>query len=95
MKPKTFKIFVALSMGITLTAAILSLIGGAITGFYPAMIVLWMIALVPIGSELYSKKMNTGSGNFTALAVINLLCILVVLWMSFVITIDRIIPNFN
>lgn len=98
MKPHVFKIIVALSMGITATAAILGLIALVITGFYPAIIPLSLIPFIPIGSERYAKRTVGESSDFqrtyyTTFAMLNLLAILVVLWLSFVITIERIIPN--
>ena len=49
-------------------------------------------------SKSYLKK-TIGSSNdtqgkyFTPLTILNLLTILIVLWMTFVIMIDRVIPN--
>jgi hypothetical protein len=81
-----------------MSAAALSLIGFAITGFYPGMIVLLLLTLIPIASFFYSKRVNIKSdvfpGNiYVALSIVNLLVIFVVIWMSFVIMIDRVIPN--
>jgi uncharacterized BrkB/YihY/UPF0761 family membrane protein len=82
-------------MGLTITAAILSIIGFTITGFYPGIIVLFLVVLIPIASKSYAKKINTKSNdfekhNYTALIIINILSILVVLWMTFVILVDRV-----
>jgi hypothetical protein len=60
--------------------------------------VLLLVALIPIASGVYAKKFMSKSNGFrgnyyTTLTMINLLSILVVLWMSFVIMIDRVIPN--
>lgn len=98
METKTFKVVTSVSMVLTLTAAILSIIGITITGLYPAIFVLLLVALIPIASKFYAKKISSKSNrsqrNYsTALAIINLLLILVILWMTFVIMIDRVIPN--
>ena len=85
-------------MALTLMVAVLSIIGVAITGLYPGIIVLLFVALIPIATKFYAKKIISKSNGFkrnyyTTLTVINLLSILVVLWMTFVIMIDRVIPN--
>jgi uncharacterized membrane protein len=95
---KTFSVVTTASMVLALAAAILSLIGIAITGIYPGIIVLLIVALIPLSSKLYAKKIIGRSNNFrrnyyTAFTMINLLLILVVLWMTFVIVIDRVFPN--
>jgi uncharacterized membrane protein len=97
MGSKTFSIVTSLAMVLTLTAAALSIIGIAITGFYPGIIVLFLVALIPIASKFYAKKISNKSNDFqrnyyTILTIINLLSILVVLWMTFVILIDRVFP---
>ena len=56
METKTFRVITLISLILTLTAAILSIVGIAITGFYPGIIVLSLIALIPIGSSFYAKK---------------------------------------
>jgi hypothetical protein len=96
MGTKTFNVVTSISMGVTLTVALLSIIGIAITGFYPGIIVLFLVALIPIASKFYAKKMSSKPNDFhrnyyTALTIINLLSILVVLWMTFVIVHDRIL----
>ena len=99
MKTKTFSAVTSISIILTLAAAILSIIGIAITGLYPGIIVLLLVALIPIASKVYAKKI-TGKRNdvqrnyYTTFTVINFLLILVVLWMSFVILIDRVFPAF-
>jgi hypothetical protein len=85
-------------MVLTLTAAILSVIGIAITGLYPGIIVLLFVALVPIASKFYAKKINGKSSDFQKryfriLTIINLLLILVVFWMTFVIVHDRVLHD--
>jgi hypothetical protein len=84
-------------MMLTLTVAALSIIGIAITGLYPGIIVLLLVALIPMASRFYSKKIIGKSNDFqrnyyTTLTIINLLSILVVLWMTFVILVDRVFP---
>jgi len=95
METKTFSIVTSISMVLTLTVAALSIIGVAITGLYPGIIVLFLVALIPIVSMFYAKKINCKSNDFqknyyTTLTIINLLSILVVLWMTFVILVDRV-----
>ena len=85
-------------MLLTLTAAILSIIGITITGLYPGIIVLLLAALIPIASKFYAKKMINKSKDFqknyyTILTIINLLTILVVVWMTFVIVHDRVLHD--
>jgi hypothetical protein len=98
METKTFSVVTSISMVLTLAAAALSIVGIAITGLYPAIVVLLLVALIPIASKFYSKKIISKSNDFqrnyyTTLTIINLLSILVVLWMTFVIMIDRVFPN--
>lgn len=96
MGTKTFRGITSTSAAISLTAAILSIIGIIKTGFYPAIIVLFLLALIPLASKFYTKKIvnKTGSLNkdyYTILAIINLLSIVIVLWIAFVIVHDRIL----
>ena len=98
MGPKTFRVVSAVSMALTLTVAVLSIIGVAITGIYPGIIVLLLVALIPIASRFYAKKIVSKSNDFqrnyyTTLTIINLLSILVVLWMTFVIVHDRVLHD--
>jgi uncharacterized membrane protein len=95
---KAFRVVTSIAMGLTLTVAVLSIIGIAYTGFYPGIIVLLLVALVPIASKWYAKKSITkthgSKGGFVTLfTIINLLTILVVLWMTFVIVHDRIFQD--
>jgi hypothetical protein len=92
---KIFSFVTRISMILTLTVAAASVIGVAITGFYPGIIVLLLLTLIPIGSNFYAKitirKSNIFQRNYyTVLTIINLLTILVVLWMTFVILVDRV-----
>lgn len=92
---KTFRIVTSLSMVLILTVAALSVIGIAITGLYPGIIVLFLLALIPIASKYYAKKIIGKSNDFqrnyySTLTIINLLSILVALWMTFVILVDRV-----
>ena len=85
-------------MILTLTVAAASVVGVAITGFYPGIIVLLLLTLIPITSNFYTKiiisKSNAFQRNYyTTLTIINLLTILVVLWMTFVILVDRVFGN--
>ena len=95
MGTKTFGIVTSISMVLALSVAVLSIIGIAITGLYPGIIVLLLVALIPIASKFYAKKIINKSNDFqrnyyTTLTIINLLSILVVLWMTFVIVHDRV-----
>ncbi len=44
-------------MVLAITVAALSIIGLGVTGFYPAIIVLLLVARVPIASRIYPKKL--------------------------------------
>jgi uncharacterized membrane protein len=95
---KTCSVVTSISMGLTLTVAVLSIIGIAITGFYPGITVLLLLAFIPIASKLYAKKRITKPKDFqenyyTALTIMNVLTILVVLWMTFVIVHDRVLND--
>jgi hypothetical protein len=98
METKIFRVVTSISMILTLTVATLSIIGVAITGLYPGIIVLSLVALIPIASKFYAKKIISKSNYFqknyyTTLTIINLLSILVVLWMTFVIVHDRVLHD--
>jgi uncharacterized membrane protein len=98
MKTKTFNSITSVAMTLTLTAAMLSCIGIAITGFYPGIVVLLALVIVPIASKYYAKKNNNKpnalqSNFYTPLTIINLLTIFVVLWMAFVIVHDRVLQD--
>ena len=95
---KTFRVVTSISMALAITAAVLSIIGITITGLYPGIFVLFLVALIAIASRFYAKKITGRSNDFqksyyTTLTIINLLIILVVLWMSFVILHDRVLQN--
>jgi 4-hydroxybenzoate polyprenyltransferase len=95
METKTFSVVTSISMVFIFTVAALSIIGVAITGLYPGIIVLLILALIPIASKVYAKKIISKPNDFQrkyfkAFTIINLLSILVVLWMSFVILVDRV-----
>lgn len=95
MEMKTFNIVTSISMILILSVVALSIIGVAITGLYPGIIVLFLVALIPIASKYYVKKIISKSNDFQrnyfiTLTIINLLSILVVLWMTFVILVDRV-----
>lgn len=98
MGAKTFSVVTSISMVVTLTAAVLSIIGISITGIYPGIFVLCLVALIPAASKFYAKN-STGKPNnfkrnyYTTLTIINLLSIIVVLWMTFVIVHDRVLND--
>ena len=84
-----------ISMILTITVAVASVIGVAITGLYPGIIVFLLLTLIPIASNFYAKiiigKSNVFQRNYyITLIVTNLLTMLVVLWMTFVILVDRV-----
>ena len=98
MQAKTFSVVTTISMALAVTVAVLSIIGVTVTGFYPGIIVLSLVALITIASRVYAKKIISRSGDFqrsyfTTLTIINLLLILVVLWMTFVIVHDRVLGD--
>src|SRR4051794_28814631 len=98
METKTFRIITSISMVLAVTVAVLSIIGVTITGFYPGIIVLMLVAMIPIASKFYAKKINSKSSGFqrnyyTTLTIVNLLAILIVLWMTFVIVHDRVLHD--
>lgn len=98
MKTKTFSVVTTLSMIMAFTAAALSIVGSTITGFYPGMIVLLFVALIPVASRLYAKKITGRSqayqkNYYTTCTIINLLLVVVVLWMAFVIVHDRVLQD--
>jgi hypothetical protein len=92
---KIRKVVTLISMILTFMAAAVSIAGVGITGFYPGIIVFLLLTLIPITSIIYTKKIvirsNTIQRNyFMIMIVTNLLTILVVLWMTFVILVDRV-----
>lgn len=98
MKTKTFGIVTSISMIFALVVAALSIMGIAFTGLYPGIIILLLLALIPIASRYYAKKIISKSGDFQRnyfkiLTIINLLLILVLLWMTFVIVHDRVLKD--
>ena len=98
METKTFGVVTTISLVLAVTAAIVSIIGIAVTGLYPGIVVLFFVALIPIASKFYAKKIIGRPNDFqrkyyTMLTVINLLLILVVLWMTFVIVHDRVLKD--
>jgi hypothetical protein len=98
MEPKTFNIVTSIAMALSLTVAIFSIIGISFTGFYPGIIVLFFVALIPIASKFFAKKIINKTNAFkrkyyTTLTIINILSIVIVLWMTFVIVHDRILND--
>lgn len=78
-----------------ITAAVVSAMGTVFTGLYPGVPVLAILALIPVLSRLYSKKIDAGSHSFKRnyyliFTAVNLLVTLVGLWMAFVILVDRV-----
>jgi hypothetical protein len=98
MGTKTFNTITSISIALTTILAVLSIIGIAITGFYPGIIVLLIVPFIPIASKLYAKKILSKNNDFqrnyhTTFTIINLLLILIVLWMTFVILHDRVLHD--
>lgn len=98
METKTFNVVTSLSMVLALAAAVFSIVGIAITGLYPGIAVLVFIAMIPVASRLYAKKITGKSNGFQRnyyklLTIINLLSILVIIWMTFVIVHDRVLHD--
>jgi uncharacterized membrane protein len=98
METKTYRVVTSMSMILTFVAAAASIIGVAITGFYPGIIVLLLLTLIPILSKCYAKIISRKSNIFQrnyylTLTIINLLTILVVLWMTLVIVHDRVLHD--
>ncbi len=95
---KTFKFISGISLGITLLAAVLSVVSFFIYGFYPALVALWLLPLIPIFSRRYVKKVNSRTDgsrkkSFIGLTILNGFIILVELWMAFVIVHDRVLGD--
>jgi hypothetical protein len=98
METRTFNIVTSISLVLTLAVSALSIVGIAVTGFYPGIIVLSLVTLIPIASKFYARQnINKSNGSqrnyYTILTIINLLSILVVLWMTFVIVHDRVLHD--
>jgi len=95
---KIFRVVTLIAKILTLSVAVSCVIGVAITGFYPGIIVLLLLTLIPILSNLCAKKVLTKTKVFQkifflSLIVINFLTMLVVFWMTFVILVDRVFAN--
>jgi hypothetical protein len=95
---KIFRVIAFVAMILTLTVTSLSVIGMSITGFYLGIIVFLLMSLISTASYFYAKQVVSKSNLFQrnyyrVFTVINLLSILVVLWMTFVILIDRVFPK--
>lgn len=81
-------------MLLAVVAVLLSIIGVVLTGLYPGIFVLFLIALIPFSSRLYVNRMvSAGNVPMAALIILNVLAILVMLWMSFVIVHDRVLQD--
>jgi hypothetical protein len=94
---KLFRTITLISRVITIAIAAISVVGIVITGFYPGIIVLILVTLIPVLSGFYSKRIIGKSiafqrNYFIAFSIINLLLILIVTFMSFVILVDRVFP---
>lgn len=97
---KTFKVITSIARVFSLLGFALGVVGAVMTGLYPGFLVLIGLAIIPLASRSYVKQkieVNTGASmqNHWLLTGLNFLVILVVIWMSFVILIDRVIPAFE
>lgn len=98
MGPKTFNVISLVAMILAITTSTLSIIGIAVTGYYPGIGVLSFLAVIPIASRFYAKRIINRSNSFhrkyyTTLTIINFLLIFVVLMMTFVIVHDRVLKD--
>jgi len=96
LETKTFRVVTTISLVVVLTVAALSIIGVLITGLYPGIFVLLLVAMIPIASKFYSRQIINKSNSFQrtffrTFTILNLLSIVVVLWMTFVILVDRVL----
>jgi len=97
MKPITFRVVTTISIAMTIIIAAFSIIGTAITGFYPGIVVFLAAALIPVTSCFYERKIIKRSDTFQrnyymTFTIINLLIILLFIYMTFVILVDRVFP---
>jgi hypothetical protein len=97
-KRKSFRTLTTLTLVLSIAAALFSLMAIVISGCYPANIVLILLPLIPLASKQYTKKISRKPSDLQrkyliALAIINLLTILALLWMTFVIATDRVIAT--
>jgi len=98
MQTRTFSTVTSISIALALTAAVLSIIGIAITGVYPGIVVLLLLALISVGSKVYAGRIDSKPNGYqknyyTTFTIVNLISILVVLWMTFVIVHDRVLKD--
>lgn len=98
MKTNTFRVVTSISTVLALTAAVFSLVGIPLTGLYPGIIVLWMVALTALFTKLSASKIGDRTPRYQRnyyriFTVINFLLILVTLWMAFVILHDRVLQD--
>lgn len=95
---KAFNVITSIARVFSLLALALGIVAAVMTGLYPGFLVLIGLAIMPLASRSYVKQkieMNA-EGNkepHWLLAGLNFLVILAVIWMSFVILIDRVIPG--
>lgn len=97
---KIFRMITSIARVFSLLAFALGVVGAIMTGLYPGFLVLIGLAIIPLASRSYVKQkieMNdrATNDNHWLLTALNFLVILVVIWMSFVILIDRVIPAFE
>ncbi len=70
----------------------------SVDGFYQGSIVSLLLALIPMASKFYAKRIGGRSEKFqknyfTTFTIVNALLIPAALWAMFVTMIDRVIPN--
>ncbi|MGK2860662.1 MAG: hypothetical protein ACSLE0_01900 [Chitinophagaceae bacterium] len=95
---KIFRVVTLISMILILTVAAASVVAVSITGFYPGIIVLLLLTLIPIASKFYANEIIGKSNSFQRMyyitfTIIKPLTMLVVVWMTFVILVDSVFGN--
>lgn len=97
---KAFNVVTYIAKVFSLLALALGIVAAVMTGLYPGFLVLIGLAIMPLASRSYVKQkseMNAEGNNqpHWLLTGLNFLVVLAVIWMSFVILIDRVIPSFT
>jgi len=77
---KICRVVTFISMIMTLTVAAASVVGIVITGFYPGIIVLLLLTLIPIASYFYNKNMLAKTILYRE--IISLQSLLLIYWLS-------------
>ncbi len=98
MPAKTFTAVTLTGSVLAPLAAAVAIIGAIKTGFYPGFIILLVTAMIPLASRLYAKRNsghpdNVHHNRYPMLTILNVIAIFIMLWMTFVITHDRILQD--